>query len=302
MRSPLPLKPGDKVAITAPASRVYTQDLVIGIANLESWRLQVIVGNTVGNSHFNFSDTLQNRLQELQSFLDDKDVKCILAARGGYGVSDLLDQLDFSSFLENPKWVCGFSDLTALVLHINSLGIQAIHGPMAKTLSFDKESNKYLYNALFGSDLTYTFANNSSNKLGIGNGTAIGGNLVMLCHCVGSNSDVSYAGKILFIEDVGEKLYSIDRLMVQLKRAGKLKGLAGLVVGDFSETGEEAITFGETAEEIIIRHTAEYSYPVSFGFPFGHEKQNWPIIMGGQYELEVLEGKSLLKFVRDVII
>ncbi len=302
MRSPIPLKPGDKVAITAPASKVYTVDLEVGIETLESWGLQVIVGQTVGNSHFNFSDTLQNRLQELQSFLDDEEVKCILAARGGYGVSDLIDQLDFSRFLENPKWVCGFSDLTALVLHINSLGSQAIHGPMAKTLSFDNESNKYLYNALFGSDLAYTFANNSSNKLGIGNGAAIGGNLVLLCHCVGSNSDVSYAGKILFIEDIGEKLYSIDRLMVQLKRAGKLGDLAGLVVGDFSETDEEGTPFGETLEEIVLRHTKDYSYPVAFSFPFGHEKKNWPIIMGCQYELEVLEGQSLLKCVRDVII
>lgn len=281
------LKLGDKVAITAPASQVKGEDVLKGVQILEKWGLRVVVGSTVGNSFFNFSDTLENRRAELQDFIDDGSIKCIFSARGGYGVSDLINTLDFEKFRRNPKWIIGFSDLTALLLHINHLGYDAVHGPMAKTLIFDELSTENLRRILFGENTHYYWNPNPLNKTGVTQGEAVGGNLVLLAHSIGSQSDVSYADKILFIEDIGEKMYSIDRLMVQLKRAGKLKNLAGLVVGDFSDISENSVPFGSTVSEIVLNHTADYHYPVAFGFQFGHEDVNLPIVMGARYHLDV---------------
>lgn len=289
------LKPGDRIAITAPASRVAVDDVLEGIEILKSWGLEVIVGNTVGSYFHNFSDTYQNRLNELQGFLDDTSIKCIIAARGGYGVSDLLDSLDFTAFSENPKCIIGFSDLTALLLHLNKLGFEGIHGPMAKTLKCDILSREELKNLLWGGNTHYSWGAKSQNKIGNADGISVGGNLVLLSHCIGSSSDISYDGKILFIEDIGEKMYSIDRLMVQLKRAGKLANLAGLVVGDFSDIGENTIPFGSTVEEIVLNHTSAYDYPVAFGFQFGHEDVNLPIVMGRNYKLSVSFEEVTLK-------
>lgn len=281
------LKLGDKVAITAPASQVKGEDVLKGVQILEKWGLRVVVGSTVGNSFFNFSDTLENRRAELQNFIDDDSIKCIFSARGGYGVSDLIDALDFKKFRQNPKWIIGFSDLTALLLHINHLGYGAVHGPMGKTLIFDEFSTENLRRILFGENTHYHWNPNPSNKTGVTRGEAVGGNLVLLAHSIGSQSDVSYADKILIIEDIGEKMYSIDRLMVQLKRAGKLKNLAGLVVGDFSDIRENSVPFGSTVSEIVLNHTSDYHYPVAFGFQFGHEDVNLPIVMGARYHLDV---------------
>ncbi|MBX2954170.1 MAG: LD-carboxypeptidase [Leadbetterella sp.] len=285
MRTPPYLVPGDKVAITAPASRVQPEDVAPGIKMLQDWGLRVETGATVGRSFHNFSDTFENRLQEFQRFLDDPEVKCILAARGGYGVSDLIDHLDFTAFQKHPKWLSGFSDLTAVVLHLNALGYEAIHGPMAKTLSFDTHSSEQLRAVLSGETPAFRMAACAANREGSGSGRAVGGNLVLLAHCIGSASDISYDGKILFLEDIGEKLYNIDRLMVQLKRAGKLKHLAGLVSGSFTDMCEPS--FGFTVEEIIRHHTAAYDYPVAFGFQFGHESVNLPVVMGRTYALNV---------------
>jgi muramoyltetrapeptide carboxypeptidase len=289
------LKSGDKVAITAPASQVKKEDVLKGVQILENWGLQVVVGDTVGNSFFNFSDTLENRKRELQDFLDDDSIQCIFSARGGYGVSDLIDTLDFQKFIQNPKWIIGFSDLTALLLHINLLGYPAIHGPMAKTLIFDEFSTENLRRILFGENTHYHWNPNPSNKIGVSQGETVGGNLVLLAHSIGSKSDISYDGKILFIEDIGEKMYSIDRLMVQLKRAAKLKNLAGLVVGDFSDISENSVPFGSTVSEIILNHTSDYDYPMAFGFQFGHEDVNLPIVMGVTYQLDVKPAGVTLK-------
>lgn len=289
------LKLGDKVAITAPASQVKKDDVLKGVQILENWGLQIIIGDTVGNSFFNFSDTLENRKRELQGFLDDDSIQCIFSARGGYGVSDLIDALDFQKFRRNPKWIIGFSDLTALLLHINHLGYPGIHGPMAKTLIFDEFSTENLRRILFGENIHYHWNPDSSNKIGVSQGEAAGGNLVLLAHSIGSQSDISYDDKILFIEDIGEKMYSIDRLVVQLKRAGKLKNLAGLVVGDFTDISENSVPFGSTVSEIILNHTSDYDYPVAFGFQFGHEDVNLPIVMGATYQLDVKPAGVTLK-------
>lgn len=300
MRIPPYLVPGDKVAITAPASRVPLSDVTPGVKILGEWGLRVETGATAGRSFHNFSDTFENRLQEFQHFLDDPEIKCILAARGGYGVSDLIDHLDFTAFRKQPKWIAGFSDLTALVLHLNALGYEAIHGPMAKTLSFDAYSSEQLRAVLSGEDTAFHVEANAGNREGSGTGQAIGGNLVLLAHCIGSASDISYDGKILFLEDIGEKLYNIDRLMVQLKRAGKLKHLAGLVSGSFTDMSEPS--FGFSAEEIIRHHTAGYDYPVAFGFQFGHESVNLPVVMGRAYALNVTAAGVTLTMLKNEIV
>lgn len=294
------LKPGDKVAVTAPASRVHLEDVFPGLKILQHWGLQVETGPTAGSAFHNFSDTFENRLQELQRFLDDPEIRCIFAARGGYGVSDLIDHLDFTAFKKQPKWIVGFSDLTALLLHLNSLGYEAVHGPMAKTLIFDTHSTEQLRTVLFGEAASYRLPLRPENRQGRGTGPAVGGNLVLLAHSIGSASDISYEGKILFLEDIGEKLYNIDRLMVQLKRAGKLKHLSGLVAGSFTDMGDPS--FGFSVEEIIRHHTPSYDYPVAFGFQFGHESVNLPVIMGRTYDLEVTPAGGTLKMLKNEIV
>lgn len=294
------LQPGDKIAITAPASRVALQDVVSGAKILQKWGFRVDTGTTVGRSFHNFADTFENRLQEFQLFLDNPEVRCILAARGGYGVSDLIDHLDFTAFTKHPKWIVGFSDLTALLMHLNSLGYEAIHGPMAKTLTFDGPSSEMLRAVLSGENGRYRLSSCPDNREGRGTGRAVGGNLVLLAHSIGSASDISYDGKILFLEEIGEKLYNMDRLMVQLKRAGKLKHLAGLVAGSFTDMSEPS--FGFSVEEIIRHHTAAYDYPVAFGFQFGHESVNLPVILGRNYELKVTPAEVTLTMLENEII
>jgi muramoyltetrapeptide carboxypeptidase len=282
------LKKGDTVAITAPASIVKRDAVEMGIAQLKKWGLNVIIGETVGNAYHNFSGTDELRRTELQGFLNNPNVHCIIAARGGYGVSRILDDLDFTSFCKSPKWIVGFSDLTALISQINTLNIAAIHGPMVKTFSFDKTSNSYLKNILFGENLKpYTLKPSKYNRIGNATGQAIGGNLCLLNHLIGTKSEINFEGKILFIEDISEYYYAIDRYLVQLKRAGKIKNLAGLVVGNFSDFKNQDIPFGKSIEEITLDHCSEYTFPIAFGFNFGHEKANYPIVMGGEVKLEV---------------
>ena len=290
-----PLKVGDTIAITAPASKVQTEDLQYGINLLKSWGLKVVLGETLGHAYHNFSDTTANRLKEFQKFLDDDSIKAIIAARGGYGVSKYLDNIYFGNFKKSPKWIVGFSDITALLLDINRMGVAAVHGPMVKTFGFDENSAEYLRQILFGQKLDYHFNSRAGNRMGEAEGQAVGGNLALLTHSIGSKSDFSYDGKILFIEDVDEKMYSIDRMMLQLNRAGKLEKLAGLVVGDFTDIGENATPFGSTIEEIVAEHTQGTDYPIAFGFGFGHDKVNLPVVMGSPYQLSVTNGGVHLK-------
>ena len=282
------IKKGDLVAITAPASKLELESLEISLDVLQNdWGLKAWVGTTVGKSYNGFSDTDINRKNELQDFLDDPSIKLILSARGGYGCSKIIDSLNFDKFKNNPKWVCGFSDLTALLLEINSLGFQAIHGVMAKTMNFDPNSNLSLKKLLFGEKINYKFKASPSNILGNGKGEAVGGNLALLVHSIGSPSDISYDGKILFLEDISEYYYNLDRMMLQLRRAGKLNKLEGLVVGDFSDCKENDIPFGKNYKEIISEHVSEFNYPIAFDFSFGHEKINLAVRMGETIKLDV---------------
>jgi muramoyltetrapeptide carboxypeptidase len=288
------LKKGDKVAITAPASRLEKKSIEIGVEILINWGLQVIVGDTVGAKYFDFSDTLENRTAEMQKFLDDDTVKLILSARGGYGCSKIIDDLDFSKFKDNPKWVCGFSDVTSILLHINKLGFQSLHGVMAKTMVSHHDSNESLRKLLFGEKLEYAFGASEKNRIGIAKGEAVGGNLSLLVHIIGSRSDLPYDGKVLFLEDISEYYYNLDRMMVQLKRAGKLANLAGIICGDFSDCKENGEPFGKNIEEMILEHTEGMPYPIAFDFGFGHESKNLAIRMGEELRLEVKKQGVLL--------
>lgn len=296
MISPPFLKAGSKVAITAPASKVELEHVQRGIEILtKEWGLEVIVGKTVGNSYFNFSETDSNKILELQSFLDDPSISLIIAARGGYGCSRFIDDLNFEKFVENPKWIVGFSDITVFLTHIFKMGIQSIHGPMVKTMSFDIKSNDYLKNALFGDFINYQWKTSNLSKLGNAIGVAIGGNLCLMAHLIGSQSEPVFDKSILFLEEVSEPTYNIDRMMVQLERAGVFSQISGLVVGDFTKCVDNSEPFGKNFQEIILSHISKYNIPIAFDFPFGHENVNYSIKMGEMLELKVNSQFSSLK-------
>ncbi|SFG50253.1 S66 peptidase family protein [Pontibacter chinhatensis] len=283
-----PLQSGDKVAIIATARKIDREAVEQAIQVLQEWGLDVEVGPTVGATYGVFAGDDALRLQDLQQALDRPDIKAIICARGGYGTTRILDQADFSRFQEQPKWVVGFSDITSLLCHIHSLGIESIHGIMPLLFPTGTEAAlDSLRRVLFGEELTYEVAPHPFNRSGTGQGQLIGGNLALLHNVSGTPSDFGTQGKILFLEDVDEYLYSIDRMMVHLDRAGKLKDLAGLIVGHFSDMKDNADPFGKTAYEIIAEHTAKYDYPVCYGFPTGHEPDNLALVCGREARLEV---------------
>lgn len=274
------LKKGDTVAIIAMASKLDRKSIEAAVEAIENWGLNVIIGESVGASNFDFAGTDEVRLQDFQEMLDDKNVRAIFSARGGYGSSRIIDQANYAKFMSHPKWIIGFSDITAVHGKIQNFGFQTIHGPMPKTLFWDAKSDEYLKDTLFGKEIKYSCKVNKKNRVGEGQGQIIGGNLALLAHNIGSSSDLDFAGKILFIEDIGEYLYNIDRMMVQLKRAGKLSNLAGLIVGRFSDVKENDEPFGKTVYEIIAEHVSGEGYPVAYDFPIGHTNENWAVRCG----------------------
>jgi len=259
--------------------------------------LQVVLGETVSASFHQYAGTDELRTKDLQQFLDDASIKAIIAARGGYGTIRIIDGIDFSGFRKNPKWIVGFSDITVLHSHIYAnYQVQSIHGQMPLTIpDATKYSLESLRKALFGEPLEYEYESISANINGTAEGILTGGNLTLLVMLSGSVSDVDFRNKILFIEDVGEYLYSIDRMMWNLKRAGKLKGLKGLIAGGFTGLKDNDVPFGQTAEEIIYEHVKDYGYPVCFNFPAGHIPDNHALIMGREVTLRVREKKVNLR-------
>lgn len=288
IKQPPYLKKGDKIAIVCPAKKL-PKTIDTGIAILESWGLEVVLGKTVNASHHQFSGTDELRTQDLQGFLDDSSVKAIIAARGGYGTIRIIDELDFTAFNENPKWVIGFSDITVLLSHLEAvLNTQSIHGQMPYTFEDSTpEALESLRKALFGEKDSFTYSSKVLGRNGIAEAELIGGNLSLLVALEGSVSEMDFDNKILFIEDVGEHEYSVDRMMRMLKRKGKLGKLKGLIVGAFNELEEESIYFGQTPEEIITELVAEYDYPVCFHFPSGHIDDNRAMVLGKDISLTV---------------
>jgi len=284
------LKKGDKIAITCPAKKL-PNPMDDAVALLKSWDLEVVIGETLNASYHQFAGDDDLRARDLQRFIDDDGIKAIIAARGGYGTVRIIDKIDFSRFAVNPKWIVGFSDITVLHAHLfANYQAQTVHGQMPVNIpDASKYSLNTLRRALFGEELSYQFSSNDLNRTGEATGVLIGGNLSLLVAILNSVSDYSYDGKILFIEDVGEYLYSVDRMIRALDRAGKLKNLAGLIVGGFTDLKDNDIPFGQTVPEIIMEVVKNYNYPVCFDFPAGHIPDNQSLILGRMFNLSIKE-------------
>ncbi|MBC5775617.1 LD-carboxypeptidase [Pontibacter sp. KCTC 32443] len=290
------LQPGDKIAIISTARKITSQELIPALHTFENWGLQVVLGQSINASYNQFAGDDALRLQDFQQMLDDESIKAIVCARGGYGTTRIIDQVDFTKFKKQPKWVIGFSDVTTIHSHIHNLGIETIHAIMP--VLFGRvgtiDSVETLRQVLFGENLSYTSAPHPFNRTGTARGQLVGGNLSMLHTLTGTKSDINTDGKILFLEDLDEYLYHIDRMLVHLDRSGKLSNLAGLIVGDMSDMKDNAIPFGKTAYEIILEHTGKYNYPVCYNFPVGHEPLNLALVCGREATLDVSElGASL---------
>lgn len=300
MSSPTSLKKGDKIAVVCPASYIKA-DLTPAYNILKSWGLDPVIYPSVTSQFNQFAGTDEIRANDLQHAMDDPSIKAIIAGRGGYGCVRIIDHLNFVKFKKNPKWLIGFSDVTALHSHIlKKFEIPTIHGQMVKSfLDASSESLESLKNALFGKniDIKYT-ATNFACRDGIEKGIITGGNLAILQSMIGSVSDVNYDGKILFIEDVGESHYNIDRMLWTLKRAKKFNNLKGLIVGGFTDLKDSTPPFGQRFEEIIMDKVNGLNFPVAFDFPAGHIDDNRAIIFGKEAELKVKNNKISLTYTK----
>lgn len=296
MKQPPFLKKGDKVAIVAPARKISKEEIQPAVDILRSWGLQVELGKNLFGTDNQFSGTDDERAEDLQTMLNDTSIKAIISARGGYGALRIIDKIDFKKFKTHPKWIVGYSDITVLHSHINCLGIETLHATMPINFTKNVVATESLRKALFGKRVSYKIPVHVLNKkvkkgTELIEGELVGGNLSLLYALSGSASDINTKNKILFIEDLDEYLYHIDRMMLQLKRAGKLKHLTALVVGGMADMKDNAIPFGKTAEEIILDAVKEYNYPVVFGFPAGHIDENFALYFGRKAKLKI--GKNV---------
>lgn len=290
MKIPPYLRKGDTIAITCPAGYMSLEKAQTCIDTLQKWGYEVLVGKTLGSTSKNyFSGTDDERLDEFQAMLDAPEVKAILCGRGGYGVGRIIEELDFTQFKKKPKWIIGFSDITVLHAHINrNLKIASLHAPMAAAFNEGGFKSKYVQSlkyALQGVKANYSCKPHQLNQTGIAEGELIGGNLALLAHLVGTSSDIQTKNKILFLEDVGEQHYNVDRMMIQLKRSGKFKNLAGLIIGGFTDMQDTERPFGKKVYQIIKEHLSENEYPVCFNFPVSHAKENFALKCGVLHKL-----------------
>jgi len=283
------LKKGDKVILLSTARKMSVEDIQTAKSLIESWGLQVELGETIGAEHHQYAGNDALRLKDFQRAIDNDNIRAIFCARGGYGTVRFLDQIDFSKFLRSPKWLVGFSDVTYLHTLINhQLGIQTLHASMPSLFSRTEDAAiQDIGKILFGEEINYTIPAHPLNRGTEMIGETIGGNLSILYSITGTKSGFDTNGKILFIEDLDEQLYHIDRMMINLKRSGKLDHLAGLLVGGFSAMHDNEVHFGKNAEEIILEHVADKNYPVCFNFPAGHIRENYPLILGRKTTIQI---------------
>lgn len=293
------LKKGDCIGIACPAGFMPKKNARTCMNTLQDWGYKVKVGKSLGSQFHYFSGTDEERCNDVQEMLDDKNIKAILFGRGGYGVGRIIEKLDFSKFKKNPKWLIGFSDITIFHTHLETnFNIASLHAPMAGAFNKNGYKNEYvisLQKALKGTKGNYVCKPHYFNKLGKAEGDLIGGNLALLAHVIGTSSDFSTKNKILFIEDIGEYIYNVDRMLYQLKRSGKLKNLKALIVGGFSDMKDTTTPFGKTVYEVIQEAVAEYQFPVCYQFPVSHEKENVALKIGVKYKLNVSASKVSLK-------
>jgi muramoyltetrapeptide carboxypeptidase len=287
---PPALLTGQRVAIVSPARKISAAELAPAIATIQSWGLEVVLGESIAGDYHQFAGDDDLRRRDFQRHLNDPTIRAILCARGGYGTARIVDGLDFTGFRAAPKWVAGFSDVTVLNSHLLALGYASIHGVMP--VLFHQAGGELaldtLRRALFGEAFQpIEVAAHALNRPGMATGALVGGNLSLLQTITGTASQAGFAGRILFLEDLDEYLYHIDRMMLHLHRSGQLAGLAGLVVGHFSAMRDNAVPFGSAAYEIINAYARMYDFPVGYGFPVGHEADNLALVVGQTMTLTV---------------
>lgn len=289
------LKVGDTIALISSARKVAREEIQFAINTLETWGLKVVLGENLFHQENQFSGSDSERSEDLQAAINNENIQAILFARGGYGTVRIVDSIDFSALKKKPKWIIGYSDITVLHSHVHRhFNLATLHAPMA--FNFTKASSTLLETmreTLFGKAMNYKFAGHKLNRNGTAKGSVVGGNLSILYSLLGSPSDIDTDGKILFLEDLDEYLYHIDRMVMNLKRNGKLSKLAGLIVGGMSDMKDNLIPFGKTAEEIIFDAVKEFNYPVCFNFPAGHVEENLPLTLGAAYDMKVGETVSI---------
>ncbi len=291
------LKKGDTIGITSPAGYILLKEIQPAMSLIESWGYRVKIGDTIGKRDFTFGGTDKERTADLQQMLDDRSVKAILCARGGYGAVRIIDELKWDQFKLHPKWIIGFSDITVIHSHLNrNTGIASIHSKMCNSFPDDwskadpiqVETILSIQKALEGQKIKYPVTPSAYNRQGTAQGVLVGGNLKTLESLAGSASDIKTNGKILFVEDTGEYMYSIDRMFWNLKRSGKLAGLKGLIIGGFKVKTEEGDDeFGKLLQEVVLEKVKEHKYPVCFDFPVGHQKNNFALKCGVIHKLSV---------------
>lgn len=293
------LNKNDAVAVVATAKTFDAATVRRGVAVLRAWGLRVKEGKNLYRQDNFFAGTDAERLSDLQTALDDPEVRAIICARGGYGTSRIIDSLNFTRYARNPSWIVGFSDITMLHLELQRKGIASLHAPMCINLGDAQyaSSAQNLKEALAGKFSDIVVAPRAFNRVGKSMGKLIGGNLTMLIHSLATTNDSDWSKRILLIEEVGENLYHLDRMMLQLKRVGKLKSLAGLIVGYCTDMKDSSPSFGKTTNEIIASHCSEYKFPIAFGIPSGHQAPNISLMMGGNYTLDVQKSEVRLSYV-----
>lgn len=297
MKIPPYLQKGDTVAILATARKNIDDNLKPAIDLLHSWGLKVVIGKTIGLDNNQLAGTDAQRAEDFQHQMDDPNIKAIWCVKGGYGTVRMIDLLDFTQFKKNPKWIIGFSDVTIMQSYLNTLNIAAIHGAMPVTIAkATPETIESLRKALFGESLEYTLPFDPANKIGNAKGEIVGGNLSILYSQMGSKTQIDCKGKILFIEDIDEYLYHIDRMMMSLKRCGCFDGLSALVVGGMTKMRDNDIPWGKNANQIIEDVTKGYSFPILYNFPAGHFHDNRALIFGKKVTLKMNEKGSTLTF------
>lgn len=297
MKIPPSLQKGDTIAIVATARKNIDNNLKPAIDLLHSWGLEVVIGKTIGLDDNQLAGTDAQRAEDFQQQLDNPNIKAIWCVRGGYGTVRIIDLLDFSKFKQNPKWIVGFSDVTIIHSYLNKLNIASIHSAMPITVAkATPETIESLRKTLFGESLNYEIPFDADNHLGNAKGEIVGGNLSILYSLMGSNAQIDCKGKILFIEDIDEYLYHIDRMMMSLKRCGCFDNLNGLIVGGMTRMRDNDISWGKNANQIIAEVTKGYSFPILYNFPAGHIHDNRALIFGKQVSLEINKKTSELTF------
>jgi len=298
MKTPSYLKPNDKVAIVCCARKFSEKDAQPAIALLKNWGLIPVLGKTIGLDNFQLGGSDEERAADFQMQLDDPEIKAIWLARGGYGTVRIIDKLNFDKFLQNPKWIIGFSDITVFHSHLHNLNVATIHGIMPFTVPNTTENSIIsLKKAVFGEPLSYEIPSNLNNKTGKATGNIVGGNLSIIYSLLGSQSSINTDNKILYIEDLDEYLYHIDRMMQNLKRNGYFENLKGLIVGGMTDMHDNSIPFGLDVKGIIKDITSEYNFPICFDFPAGHIPDNRSLRLGQEITLDVDRDRVKVTFI-----